>query len=131
MKKITKHWIDAGDDDFLTVQKLVGDDYLTHIAAFHCQQSIEKYFKAIIEEYNLGFIKTHNLENLLGQVKEVVDIIVDYETIEKLDLLYIDARYPSAFGLLPNGKPDNNEIQLFIQTVESVKKQVVDFLYVK
>lgn len=128
MKKITEDWLKAGDDDLRTVRKLLDDEYLYHIVAFHCQQSVEKYFKAIIEECNLDFIKTHNLENLLGQIKEVINISIDYEIIEKLDSLYIDARYPSSFGLLPNGKPDRKEINLFIQFVESIRTQILDFL---
>ncbi len=122
MKKITESWIKAGDDDLRTVRKLLDDEYLYHIVAFHCQQSVEKYFKAIIEECNLDFIKTHNLENLFDTVDDT--LIND----EKLDSLYIDARYPSSFGLLPNGKPDRKEINLFIQFVESIRTQILDFL---
>ena len=97
MKKITEDWLNAGDDDLRAVRKLLDDEYLYHIAAFHCQQAIEKYFKAIIEECNLEFIKTHNLGNLSGQIIDIVNMSIDHEIIEKLDSLYIDARYHFQF----------------------------------
>lgn len=128
MKRITEDWLVAADDDLKVVKKIQDDDHLSHIAAFHCQQAVEKMFKAIIEEYELKSIKTHNLENLYEQIKEIVNLEINYEIIEKLDSLYIDARYPSAFGLLPNGKPGLNEVKNFIRFVENVNKEIVAFL---
>ena len=128
MKRITEAWLVAANDDLKVVKKIKDDELLTHIAAFHCQQAAEKMFKAIIEEFELKFIKTHNLENLYEQVKDIVNLDIDYEIIEKLDSLYIDSRYPSSFGLLPNGKPGSEEISMFVQFINSIKIQIIDFL---
>jgi HEPN domain-containing protein len=35
---------------------------------FHCQQSAEKYLKALLEEIGLSVAKTHDLEKLLTQL---------------------------------------------------------------
>ena len=35
------------------------------MVCFHCQQSVEKYLKARLEEAAISFPKTHDLENLL------------------------------------------------------------------
>ena len=35
------------------------------MVCFHCQQSVEKYPKARLEEAAISFPKTHDLENLL------------------------------------------------------------------
>jgi HEPN domain-containing protein len=35
---------------------------------FHCQQSVEKYLKALLEELNRAIPKTHDLEELLHQL---------------------------------------------------------------
>ena len=78
---------------------------LTHVSAFHAHQVIEKSFKAIIEEYDIGFIKTHSLENLYNKVKERIQLKLNIDVLIMLDQLYIDARYPGELGLLPNGKP--------------------------
>ncbi len=42
MKKVSKEWIAAAEDDLEAAKALVSHERLTHLAAFHCQQSIEK-----------------------------------------------------------------------------------------
>jgi len=41
MKKITKDWFLAAEDDLLSAKKLMSEVRLTNIVAFHCQQCIE------------------------------------------------------------------------------------------
>lgn len=53
MKKITEDWIKSAESDLLLIEEIITNQILTHIAAFHAQQAIEKGFKAIIEEYDL------------------------------------------------------------------------------
>ncbi len=74
MKKITEDWIKSAESDLLLIEEIITNQILTHIAAFHAQQAIEKGFKAIIEEYDLGFIKTHSLETLFEKVKDKLKI---------------------------------------------------------
>lgn len=52
MKPTTKEWLKAAKDDLDAAQTLVLKQNLTNLAAFHCQQCIEKCFKAVIEETN-------------------------------------------------------------------------------
>ena len=47
--------------DLLTVEKLLKDEQLTNIAAFHSHQCIEKIFKAVILEYTKEIPRLHNL----------------------------------------------------------------------
>ncbi len=58
MKKITNDWLNSAESDLLLIQSIMYQESLTHLAAFHAQQAIEKSFKAVIEEskafYNLG-----------------------------------------------------------------------------
>ena len=84
-----------------------------HLSAFHSQQSIEKTFKALLEEFDLGFIKTHSLETLFNKVKDLISAEIDTDMLTLLDQLYIDARYPGELGLLPNGKPSIAEAKKF------------------
>ena len=65
MKKITNEWLDRAKEDLDTIKEIISKQYLTHRVAFHSQQAIEKCFKAVIEEFEIGFIKEHNLEILL------------------------------------------------------------------
>lgn len=120
MKKITGEWLNSADSDLQLIKEIIEIEYLSHLAAFHAQQVIEKSFKAIIEEFDFGFIKTHSLETLYNKVKDVMPVFFDYELLILLDQLYIDSRYPGQVGLLPNGKPNLRETMDFFHLAESL-----------
>jgi HEPN domain-containing protein len=117
MKKITKDWLTSAESDLLLIGKIISQENLTHLSAFHAQQAIEKSFKAIIEEFDLGFIKTHSLEMLYSRIIDKISIDVNVNLLILLDQLYIDARYPGEMGLLPNGNPTVFEAQEFYDLV--------------
>ena len=105
MKRVTEEWLKAAADDLRVIEKISSDDYLTHMVAFHSQQCIEKSLKAVIEEYEIGSVRIHNLERLFEIIRSHVNIDAEPDVVEMLDKLYIDARYPGDLGFLPNGKP--------------------------
>lgn len=113
MKKTTKDWLDSAENDIFLNSNILHIETLTHLAAFHAQQAIEKSFKALIEEFELGFIKTHSLERLYGIIQNYLEEEFNYDLLILLDQLYIDARYPGEMGLLPNGKPSPAEASDF------------------
>jgi len=124
MKKISEEWLKAAKDDLRVAEKIIADEALTHMVAFHSQQCIEKSLKAVMEEYGIDLVKIHNLERLLAIVKNHVKIDVDIVLIEKMDKLYIDARYPADFGLLPDGKPTIGDAEEFYDAASSVYEVV-------
>lgn len=128
MKNSTKAWLQSAESDLLLIKSIINQEELTHLAAFHAQQAVEKTFKSLVEEYELGFMKTHSLETLYNKVKTYFPII-DLDRIIILDQLYIDARYPGEFGLLPHGKPSLNdaiEFYNFAKEILSDIKKVLD-----
>ena len=58
MKQLTKEWLKAAGDDLIAIESLINNPILTNIVAFHSQQAIEKSMKAVIEEFDIAFIKT-------------------------------------------------------------------------
>jgi len=124
MKKISEEWLKAAKDDLRVADKIIADEALTHMVAFHSQQCIEKSLKAVMEEYGIDLVKIHNLERLLAIVKNHVKIDVDIVLIEKMDKLYIDSRYPADFGLLPDGKPTIEDAEEFDDAASSVYEVV-------
>ena len=124
MKPMTELWLKAAEDDLRVVARIASDEYLTHMVAFHAQQCIEKSLKAIIEEYELGHLRVHNLGRLFEIVRPKVTLAADVVLIEKMDKLYIDARYPGELGLLPNGKPTRADAQQFYDCAKSIYEQV-------
>lgn len=119
MKQTTKDWFTAAEDDFLAAKKLAGENRLTNIVSFHCQQCLEKCFKAVIEELDKPSIKSHDLLRLQLnaniQLTEPESILVGI-----INEVYIDARYPGDLGLLPHGKPTTAEVETFIAFCESL-----------
>jgi len=113
MKRTTIDWFESARSDLQIIERILDDAHLTHQLAFHAQQAIEKSFKAVIEEYNLGLIKTHSLETLYGKIKNILPEVIHSDHLIILDQLYLDARYPGELGLLPDGKPSLNESHNF------------------
>ena len=67
MKPSTVEWIEKAEVDWEVAQRSYrARKVVLHDAAcFHCQQCIEKYLKAKLNEAGITFTKTHNLEDLL------------------------------------------------------------------
>ena len=127
MKTITRYWLNAANDDLLAMEAMSGRAEITNMVAFHAQQAIEKSFKAVIEEFNLGNIKTHQLENLYAKILPVLSGL--NETIlAELDTVYIEARYPGDLGLMPHGKPSIKEATIYNQEALKIKQQVESLL---
>lgn len=119
MRAFTKEWLKAAYDDFLTIEEIINNQHLTHIAAFHAQQCIEKSFKAILEENEIDSPKIHKLLKLHRMLPTTLTEVND-DTLSILDELYIESRYPTEMGLLPHGKPtlkDANEFYIFAKNI--------------
>jgi HEPN domain-containing protein len=125
MKQTTKNWITLAEDDLLAAKTLAGEDRLTNLVSFHCQQCLEKCFKAIIEEKDKPSIKSHDLLRL--QLNAGVKLS-EPETIMLgiINEVYIDSRYPGELGLLPNGKPTLSEAEAFIQLSDNILLRLKD-----
>jgi len=64
MKQTTNDWFIAAEDDLFAAKKLATEDRLTNVVSFHCQQCLEKCFKAIIEEKGLTPLNVHLSERM-------------------------------------------------------------------
>ena len=113
MKAITREWLDRAQDDLNAAHALLNYPDLTHVAAFHAQQVTEKALKAALEEYDLGLLKTHSLTRLLEVVKSRLILRFDQDMLDRLEAVYIEARYSSELGLLPYGKPTQKDAMEF------------------
>lgn len=131
MKAITSAWLSAAQDDLTLINEILHNESLTHLVAFHAQQAIEKAFKAVLEEFDGSVPKMHILETLLPKVTHHVELGGDLDLLEDLDKLYIDARYPGDFGLLPSGKPTTAEAKKFYDLAIAIHKIILNVLPLK
>ena len=97
MNPLTTEWIEKAEKDFATasrefrVRKLPNYDAV----CFHSQQSAEKYLKAILQERNISFSKTHNLTTLLGLITHKEPAWENLRpSLERLNVFSVQVRYP-------------------------------------
>jgi len=120
--KQATEWLKAAQDDLDSISYIIEAQHLTNVVAFHSQQAIEKSFKALIEYHQIQFGKTHNLEKLYKNIKDLIDI--DYDKLELINELYIESRYPGDMGLLPEGKPSMQDAKEFYGFALNIFKQI-------
>jgi len=123
MKKQVEAWIGFAEKDILTVSEIIHNSRLMNIATFHCQQAIEKYFKAFILENDKPLTKVHNLLALYGTIKEIVDLELDEDLLSMVNDIYLEARYPGEIGLLDDGSMPTveqaNQFFVFAKEIEA------------
>jgi len=121
-----KHWIDFADRDLEAAKSLLENEYLSNVVLFHCQQCIEKCLKAILEENNIEVPKIHSVVRLFGIISENIELElnIDESTLNLVDDIYIDTRYPSGIGLLPSGLPSKDEAVEVLNIAQKIYDQV-------
>ncbi|WP_319560400.1 HEPN domain-containing protein [Marispirochaeta sp.] len=128
MKEKVKEWMKYAELDYKSALKLSEDENLTSTAAFHCQQSVEKYLKALIENKDNPVPKVHTLQVLMNTVMKTYKIGYDHDVLDQINDVYIDTRYPSSTGLIPEGIPKKETITIFLSFVEDLKEKVEEIL---
>lgn len=124
MNELTKEWLNRAEKDLLVIEKILDDENLTNIIAFHSQQCIEKVFKSILIFYTGEIPRIHNLLKLYGMIIEHEKIDIDMKLLERINETYIDSRYPSDLGLLPDGQPSLKTVKEFYHITKDIFKQV-------
>ena len=128
MKKQAESWLEAARSDLIVTEEIVDREDVSHMVAFHSQQAIEKSYKAALEEYDQLIPKTHNIITLSKKVEKIIQIEIDEDLIDQLNDLYIDSRYPTDIGFLPDGKPSVEKAKMFYkyasETYEIINKKI-------
>jgi HEPN domain-containing protein len=109
------------------ISRIIDLEDLSHMIAFHSQQSIEKSFKALIEYKNLKVPKQHDLLKLKELIIQDININDD-DLLDTLNELYIDSRYPGDMGLLPYGKPTLEDAKEFYNFAKMIFDKVCEIL---
>jgi HEPN domain-containing protein len=124
MRKQAKSWMEAASSDLILIEEIQDNELLTHMVAFHSQQAIEKIFKAVLEENEERVPKTHDLTTLSEKINKLLNIGFDYDILDQMNELYIEARYPTDLGLLPNGKPTKEVANQFYKYAKDLYELV-------
>lgn len=92
-----KEWIEKADHD-LGSAKIIYlhlPDYFDTIA-FHCQQAVEKYIKAILIYHKIDFIRSHDLVYLLDLLSRTIEIDeLNFKKAFTINNFGVQIRYPN------------------------------------
>ena len=130
MKKQAEELLRLAELDLRSAKKLLEDPLLTQNAAFHIHQSVEKCFKAGIENLDMKIPKIHDLEKLHEILKENGILFnTEMDQLLRINNIYIEARYPGDQGLVSDGTPSPefiNEIYEFAEKVIDEMKKLLE-----
>ncbi len=120
MKTSTQQWLDSAKADLLNCDRILDDDFLTAIVAFHAQQAAEKSFKALIVEKDLIIPHIHSLIRLHNIIEGILEQPFDVHDLLSLDNVYTSSRYPSDIGMIGSGKPTQQEAEEFYESAKKI-----------
>ena len=67
MQRLTAEWVRKAEADWRAARAMLeAKPAIIDPACFHCQQVVEKFFKALLQERGLPIPHTHDLVHLLG-----------------------------------------------------------------
>ncbi len=96
MKRLTAQWVRKAEAD-AALLGIVGsaDPELRDVICFHCQQCVEKYLKALLQEAGISALKTHNLVQLLDLLLPGDKTLRRFRpSCKSLSRFAVDYRYP-------------------------------------
>jgi len=126
MRKQAEQWLLYARSDLETCRQLLDQEDLTNIVIFHAQQCVEKSFKALLELSDRNIPRIHDLRRLLQSISLLYPHVeIDQDTLDTLNQVYIDTRYPSDFGILPEGRPSSGTAKKLQQFADDVYQQAV------
>src|SRR6266571_1782531 len=97
MKRATREWVRCAEEDFDVAAALMRRRTKTaaNSIGFHCQQCVEKYLKARLEEAGLNVPKTHDLVALLQLLLSIEPLWASFAvTLRRLNNYAVKFRYP-------------------------------------
>jgi HEPN domain-containing protein len=96
VRELTNQWLDKAGDDLNAAQALFDHGAeLWSIVAFHCQQSVEKFLKAMLTSLQVEFSKTHDIAVLLDSLEgRDGDFAQELRLAEILTVYGVQVRYP-------------------------------------
>ncbi len=119
MKRHTAQWVSKAEEDVGVARRLAAETSPPRNAAcFHCQQAVEKYLKALLQESGAPVPKTHDLNHLIDLLLPHDATLVSLRRgAASLTKYAVEYRYP---GL----RATTRQMQVALRTMERVRAEV-------
>lgn len=119
-------WYEQGDHDRRMARLLLSADppELGGVA-FHSQQAVEKYFKAVLTLHGEEPPYTHDLNLLLDEIGQYEEKFSAFRpTAEKMSPFAVAVRYPN-----PENLPTEEEAQELMERIDAIRSEVRERLF--
>jgi HEPN domain-containing protein len=119
MKKLTAEWLAKAEDDLATARKLLrGKPVLADQVAFHSQQAVEKFLKALLQEWSLPVPRTHDIPRLIDLLLPTDNTLRPMRRGTKSLTRYaVEYRYPGLHTSLRQARTATQKAGLFRKEV--------------
>jgi HEPN domain-containing protein len=123
MKPITRQWVRKAENDLAAARQLLATKpMLSDEVCFHCQQAIEKYFKAFLAEHGMPIQKTHDLTILLHQLLPIDATLGPLSRgLKGITRYAVEYRYP---GLTTTGRQARTASQNALVVCAAIRKRL-------
>ena len=129
MEILAKKWLEIAANDLEMAQLALKPRKFLYVA-FHSQQAVEKYFKALYvlaRKGNPPYV--HDLVRLYHLVEEILGkSSVDLEQLNELNVYYIASRYPS-YKTEVSKNLTNTKVKNFVAFAKKIQKCVKNVKY--
>ena len=111
-----RRWLRKARHDWSAAQKIMTSDGVeTEVAAFHCQQAVEKMLKAYLVYHAIDYEKVHDLGRLLDQCTTVrADFEALRDAVIPLTIYAVAFRYPGP------AEPTGEQVEYALGVVDQV-----------
>jgi len=93
--EVLRQWVRKAEHDLEAARRIMAEEegcpYDT--ACFHCQQSIEKYLKALLTLSGVPALRTHDFEKLLALLPPDKRISIATESLVAINSYAVEVRY--------------------------------------
>ena len=120
---VLNEWLEKAQHD-LNAAAIIFKHLPDHIdtVAFHCQQSAEKYLKALLFYLDIDIVKTHDLILISNMLSDKINIADElFEKLAKPNFYSVEIRYPQG-----RYKPNHDEIMQAITDASKIREFVLE-----
>ncbi|MCD6013537.1 MAG: DNA-binding protein [Flavipsychrobacter sp.] len=124
LKEHLGQWMLKAEHDIIGAQRLLEiEPMILDIASFHCQQAIEKCFKAFLLYNGQEIVKTHDVIFLQKECAKLDPVFATID-VRDINLYAVGTRYPDD-ALMPEVEEAKYFYQLSQQVYDLVKVRLV------
>ncbi|OGD87699.1 hypothetical protein A2936_02155 [Candidatus Uhrbacteria bacterium RIFCSPLOWO2_01_FULL_47_25] len=121
-------WLFFAESDLKTA-KAAFKEKIYHIVCFHCHQTMEKSFKAVLARHQRQIPKIHFLAVLFASIVPLEKPKLPEEEVLFMDRFYFPTRYPDTLpGSLPEGLPDKADAAKALEIAEKTLALIKNLL---